>query len=132
MSDKKKCNSCGIFFEGKDIYQHFYDDYKEHGIPSYLMKDKAVDSIYHSYSRIKQLPIPNTSKMTDIEVAAFSSASMYSWTPENKTTFGINMHLVEIPEIYDGVIFGECDSCGFRWKVNPICPDKYINGDTDE
>jgi hypothetical protein len=132
MSEYKECPSCGISFEGKDIYQHFYDDYKTNGIPDYMSREKAIDSITHSYLRIKEKPVPVLYNMIDLEVAALASASMYSWTPDKPTTFGINHCGCEVQGVYDGVLYYVCDACGYRWKRFEWCPDKYITGDDCE
>ena len=128
MSELSNCPKCNADLNGKDIYQHFLDEYTENGIPDYC---KSVDEMLKSAKEYPSLysDIPSKKElkaMTPLEFAAYQTAHSYGWSKAKPNCFRKECG-IEISGYYDGIALYKCPSCNHVWKRFEWVSDEVLN-----
>lgn len=127
MKEFTHCPRCNTNLQGKDIYQHFFEEYSKNGIPDYARSiediKKAIKDYPDLYSNAPKLK--ELKAMTPVQLAAWDTAQKYDWTKKNPITFKREIG-IEIPDYYDGVIIYKCPDCQHKWKRFDWVDDKHL------
>ncbi len=118
MNEKEpnNCPKCNCDLNGKDIYQHFLNEYTTNGNEYSNTIEQVLGSIKDYPELYKGAPSEAELRaMTEIELNAWYTASHYGWTKQNPQTFKKEIG-IEIPGYYDGVVIWMCPECKHKWK----------------
>lgn len=116
VGDFDNCPHCGVSFLGKDIYQHFLDEYTANWPYKYAITKERMLQSKKEYPDLYTGFPDNLDDLTDIEANALYTARSYGWTKENPKCFKHTLMGVEIQGEYDGILFWQCTACNTYWK----------------
>lgn len=129
VGDFDECPHCKTSFIGKDIYEHFLEQYKNDPNYPYLRtKEDILESIRIYPDLYAGLSVDDINNSSFFEMNALYTARSYGWTKENPKSFKHTIVGVEVQGVYDGVLFWHCSKCNTYWKRFPWSDLSIIEG----